>query len=77
MAQSDAKVLAKLFKAEAKGKLKQNARDAVKEAGGSDELAAFFDRLSDDQIETLFMTWQEMDRIGVTGKADDATVSFL
>jgi hypothetical protein len=77
MAQSDAKVLAKLFKAEAKGKLKQNARDAVKEAGGSDELAAFFDRLSDDQIETLFMTWQEMDRIGVKGKADDATVSFL
>lgn len=77
MAQSDAKVLAKLFKAEAKGKLKKNARDAVKEAGGSDELAAFFDRLSDDQIETLFMTWQEMDRIGVKGKADDATVSFL
>ena len=77
MAKSDAKVLAKLFKAEAKGKLKQNARGAVKDAGGSDELADFFDRLSDDQIETLFMTWQEMDRIGVTGKADDVTVSFL
>lgn len=77
MAQSDAKVLAKLFKAEAKDKLKQNARDAVSEAGGSEELAAFFDRLSDDQIETLFMTWQEMDRMGIKGKADDATVSFL
>jgi hypothetical protein len=77
MAQQDAAVLAKLFKAEAKGKLKQDARSAVKEAGGSDDLADFFDRLDDQQIETLFTTYEAMDRMGIKGKADGATVSFL
>ncbi|HEU6444314.1 MAG TPA: hypothetical protein VFL61_04580 [Gaiellaceae bacterium] len=77
MAKSDAKVLAKLLKAETKGKLKQSPTDTVKEAGGSDELAAFFARLSDDQIETLFMTCGEMTKMGITGKVDDATVCFL
>lgn len=77
MAKSDAKVLAKLFKEESKGKLKENPSDAVKQAGGSDELAAFFSRLTPDQLETLFMTYQEMDKMGVKGMADDSTVSFL
>lgn len=77
MAQNDAAILAKLFKAEAKGKLKQDARSAVKDAGGSDELATFFDSLDDQQIETLFMTYETMDRMGIKGKVDGATVSFL
>jgi hypothetical protein len=77
MAQRDAAILAKLFKAEAKGKLKQDARSAVKDAGGSDELADFFNSLDDQQIEALFMTYEAMDRMDIKGKADGATVSFL
>lgn len=77
MAKSDAKVLAKLFKAEAKGKLKQNPSEAVKEAGGSADLAAFFAGLSGDQIETLFTTYEAMDKMDIKGKVDDVTVSFL
>lgn len=77
MAQQDKAVLAKLFKAEAKGKLKQNAKQTVQEAGGSAELATFFDGLSDQEIETLFKTWNEMDRMGIKGTVDGATASFL
>jgi general stress protein 26 len=77
MAQQDAAILAQLFKAESKGKLKQDARRAVKDAGGSDELADFFHSLDDPQIETLFTTYEAMDRMGIKGKADGATVSFL
>lgn len=77
MAHEDKAVLAKLFKAEAKGKLKQNAKQTVQEAGGSPELATFFDSLSDQEIETLFKTWNEMDRMGIKGTVDGATASFL
>jgi hypothetical protein len=77
MAQSDAKILAKLFRAEEKAKLKQNAKQTVQDAGGSDELGKFFDDLSDQEIETLFKTWNEMDRMGIKGTVDGATVSFL
>lgn len=77
MAQSDAKVLAKLFREEAKAKLKQDRKGTVKDAGGSDELGDFFDGLSEQEIETLFKTWDAMDRMGLKGAADGATVSFL
>jgi hypothetical protein len=77
MAQQDKAVLAKLFKPEAKAKLKQNAKQTVEDAGGSPDLARFFDGLSDQEIETLFKTWKEMDRMGVTGTVDGATASFL
>jgi hypothetical protein len=77
MAQQDKAVLAKLFKAEAKAKLKQNAKQTVQDAGGSPDLANFFDGLSDQEIETLFKTWNEMDRMGVKGTVDGATASFL
>lgn len=77
MARPDAILLANLFRQEARGKLRENARSAVQDAGGSSELAEFFDSLSDQEIETLIKTWDAMDRMNIKGKADGATVSFL
>lgn len=77
MAKKDAEKLANLFRPEARGKLKQDSKGAAKDAGGSDELADFFDSLSDQEIDTLTKTWDAMQRLDITGKADGATVSFL
>lgn len=77
MAQADAEKLATLFERQARPKLRQNAKKAVQDAGGSSDLAEFFDGLSTQEINTLIKTWDEMQRLNITGAADGETVSFL
>jgi hypothetical protein len=71
----DAAALAKMFTD--KGKLRESAKNAAKQAGASDELADFFGSLSDAEVETLIKTRDKMDALGLKGKSDGATVTFL
>ena len=71
----DAAALEKMFTD--KGKLRQNAKGAAKQAGASDELAEFFGSLSETEVETLIKTRDKMDSLGLKGKSDGATVTFL
>lgn len=76
MAKKDADALAAMF--QDKGKLRQDAKKAAKDAGGSDEIAEFFGGLDDTEVETLVKTWDELGRLGLKGKSDGgATVTFL
>ena len=76
MERHDAAALAAMF--QDKGKLRQDAKQAAKDAGASDELAEFFGSLDDAEVDTLAKTWDELSRLGVKGKSDKgATVTFL
>ena len=76
MAKKDADALARVF--EDKGKLKQNPKQAAKDAGGSDEFAEFLGGLDDTEVETLAKAHDELGRLGMKGKSESgATVTFL
>jgi hypothetical protein len=76
VAKKDADALARVF--EDKGKLKQNPKQAAKDAGGSDELAEFLGGLDDTEVETLAKAYDELGRLGLKGKSESgATVTFL
>jgi hypothetical protein len=75
VAQKDAAALAEMFKN--KGELRRDAKRAAKQAGASDELAEFFDGLSEPELDTLIKTWDKMDELDLKGKSGGATVSFL
>lgn len=73
----DALAIDKMFR-QAGGTLKkENAKKAAKDAGASDQVAQFFDDLSQAEIDTLTKTWNKMDQLGVKAKADGATVTFF
>jgi hypothetical protein len=76
VATKDTDALAAMF--QDKAKLRQDAKQAAKDAGGSDEFAEFFGSLDDTEIETLAKTHDELSRLGLKGKSDKgATVTFL
>ena len=76
MEKHDAAALAAMF--QDKAKLRQDPKKAAKDAGASDELAAFFGSLDGAEVDTLAKTWDELSRLGVKGKSDKgATVTFL
>ena len=76
MAKKDADALAKMFQ-DPSG-LRRDPQKAVKDAGGSDELAEFFGSLDGGEIDTLSKAHDELSRLEVKGKSDGgATVTFL
>jgi hypothetical protein len=76
VAKDDADALAAMF--QDKAKLRQDAKQAAKDAGGSDEFAEFFGSLDDTEIDTLVKTHDELSQLGLKGKSDKgATVTFL
>jgi hypothetical protein len=73
----DALAIDKMFR-QAGGTLKkENAKKAAKDAGASDQVAQFFDGLSQAEIDTVNKAWKKMDELGVKAKADGATVTFF
>lgn len=73
---ADVDALAAMF--QDKAKLRQDAKQAAKDAGGSDELAEFFGSLDETEIETLAKTHDKLSELGLKGKSDKgATVTFL
>jgi hypothetical protein len=76
VAKKDADALAKLF--QDTGKLKQNPKQAAKDAGGSDEFAEFFGGLKATEVETLAKAHDELGKLDLKGKSESgATVTFL
>ena len=76
MAKKDADALPAIF--QDKAKLHKDAKQAAKDAGGSEDFAKFFGCLNHSEIETLAKTWDELSSLDLKGKTDTgATVTFL
>ena len=76
MAKKDADALGKMFGD--KQKLRQDAGQAARDAGGSDEFAEYFSSLSPETLNTLIEAEGELSRLGLKGKTDGgATATFL